>query len=158
MINRFKVLAGLIKESHNSFLKDIYDQTYIGLEINEKDISKYIQNLKNYLGADYENYYSFKEQRDGEKYHLTIVSPIEYRKLEKMGINIPPFEGGKPNFLGIGKAEKDEKSAYYIIVDYPDGNRFRDMLGLEPKDFHITLGFVVGDVHGVGKGINTKII
>ena len=56
---------------------------------------------------------------------------------------------------GIGRAEKDGEKVYFLVVEWPWGDKFRkEALGIETiRQFHITLCWTGrGDIHGVEKG------
>jgi hypothetical protein len=38
------------------------------------------------------------------------------------------------------------------VVDWPSAQEFRTKLTLPTKDFHITLGYLLSDIHNVPKG------
>lgn len=62
-----------------------------------------------------------------------------------------------PIELGLGRAASKDGScvAYYRVLQWPEANRVRVELGLEPTDFHITVGFKTQDIHGVRKDVTT---
>ncbi len=106
-------------------------------------------------------------------YHLTILGPTEFKilatldkddlkaalaKLQEINAQIQKGEGIKVN--GIGYIDGTDESKYkfrevdkvkktaFIALDIPALQAFRiDVLKLPPKDFHVTLGFVGGDIH-----------
>ncbi len=53
--------------------------------------------------------------------------------------------------LGLGKivgAEDDaDNECFFVVLNWPSASKFRNLLGLEPYDFHITLAFKSGDIH-----------
>lgn len=103
--------------------------------------------------------------RDGEgKAHVTVVGPRELSALNKSGRtpDITGWAAEPPKALGLGWASEDPASkapldgvrkAYFIPLKWDAGRRLREELGLSPdgQDFHLTIGFVGGDVHGVCK-------
>lgn len=61
-----------------------------------------------------------------------------------------------PIELGLGRASNKEGCvAYYRVLVWPEINRIRQELGLEPHDLHVTVGFKTADVHGVTKDATT---
>jgi len=52
--------------------------------------------------------------------------------------------------LGVAAEAAPERvhAAAFLVVDWPAAQAFRRALGLPDADFHITLGFYGGDVHG----------
>ncbi|OGH64894.1 MAG: hypothetical protein A2821_00250 [Candidatus Magasanikbacteria bacterium RIFCSPHIGHO2_01_FULL_41_23] len=53
------------------------------------------------------------------------------------------IDGSQP---GMVKADKDKKVCF-VAIEIPEATAFRECLGLERKDFHITLGFINNDIH-----------
>jgi|GEM_PF-7064486 len=102
--------------------------------------------------------------QDRGEVHLTIIAPNEIslfnqamatdreemrRKFEALGGAL------QLKITGVGFVKgKDQdagKMAYFMTVDCQVIQDFRAELGLAPKDLHITIGFIEGDVHGVSK-------
>jgi len=59
--------------------------------------------------------------------------------------------------LGVGCVAKNGEEAYFKVIDWPTGHKFRKSCGLDAKDFHITIGFKDKDVHDVAKDYTTLI-
>jgi len=59
--------------------------------------------------------------------------------------------------LGVGRVSKNGEDAYFKVIDWPTGHKFRKSCGLDAKDFHITIGFKDKDVHDVKKDQTTLI-
>lgn len=88
----------------------------------------------------------FKNQRDGENnYHLTVINPNE--SIGELDLN------KQYNFdiLGLGNNE----GCYYLVCVSAELDNLRLEMGLESKDFHITLGFDLVDKHNIPKDIST---
>jgi len=101
-----------------------------------------------------------------EGFHVTIISPTESKRLENLtdeqlqelqDINQQLQSGVGVEMKGIGyidgsiaegirPADKEKKTAF-ISFSIPALQKFRESIGLPPKDFHITLGFNGGDIH-----------
>ena len=97
-------------------------------------------------------------------YHVTIVGPTEkdtiknlapeqLRELQRISDTIQSevtVKGigiiGKNRVPNLRKADQD-KVTCFVAFDIPALNAFRTSVGLPPKDFHVTLGFVGGDIH-----------
>ena len=62
-----------------------------------------------------------------------------------------------PVEIGLGRAAQDGHEAYFRVVQWPEANRLRTQLGLQPADFHITVGFRTQDIHGVKKDWTTLV-
>lgn len=150
-------LSGIIKEVELKFIKD----SYFGIDVPPSSIKDYEKKLKKYLGDEYETYKKNKDERDGSsRYHITIISSSEYRELKKNNLEnlIVDSIDGKPELLGIGMATNNEDVAYYVVVQFKEGNDLRASLGLKEKDFHVTLGFKNKDVHNTSKNEDTIIL
>lgn len=59
--------------------------------------------------------------------------------------------------LGLGTVKKDSNEVYFKVLEWQSANEFRQKLGLQPKDFHITVGFSINDIHNVSKDKSTLI-
>ncbi len=119
-----------------------------------------------------------RRQRDGDKAHVTIVSPPEARKvLDNLAAEAlaadPTLSKGKAKDAakarlkeltaswkvgsmqskGLGRAEAGSNEAYFVVLSWPEGRKIRESLGLDGdgQDFHVTVGFKGADVHGVRK-------
>jgi atypical dual specificity phosphatase len=99
-----------------------------------------------------------RRERDGESYHITIITKSELPISEdKVEILREKYDWSKFGVLGLGTTARNEAKAYYQIVWYPEATRLREMLKLPPKDFHITVGFEHSDVHDTSKDHNTLV-
>jgi protein-tyrosine phosphatase/predicted kinase len=100
-----------------------------------------------------------KAKRDGgdDLYHMTILAPADVHSLG------PPWDDSTLEFgtevqvypFGVGETSGGLMSSTYVVVGCPFADALRAGLGLAPKDFHITLGFVGADVHDVPKSLAT---
>jgi hypothetical protein len=148
------------------YIKDIIGQNYLGIKFNEGQIESFLKDLYEIVGSNerFETLISNQARRDRSEgsehtHHITILSVMEYNKL--MNSNPKDFQERintiqsvdieDLEFKGIGKAERAGNIAYFIVVESPTLDEFRSSLGLEPRDFHITLGFDKKDVFGVRK-------
>lgn len=108
-------------------------------------------------------------------FHLTIIGPTESKVFndmtsEQLGvlrdINKKIQKGEGVIMEGIGfidgangdniKAADKEKKVCFLAVSIPELQAFRASLGLPEKNFHVTLGFIVGDIHMEIAGKNDK--
>jgi hypothetical protein len=52
--------------------------------------------------------------------------------------------------LGLGRIQSQDDAdneCFFVVLNWPSASKFRNLLGLEPYDFHITLAFKSGDIH-----------
>ncbi len=130
------------------------------LEIEIKaDFEPTLETLKQETGAD------LQPRPDG--YHLTIIGPTENKilstlddatlaELQQINAQIQKGEGvvvkgigfidGASSQYTMREVDKVKKTAF-VALDIPALQDFRSKVGLPKKDFHVTLGFVGGDVH-----------
>ena len=103
-----------------------------------------------YLDQIEVEYRKNQQDRDNNMYHITIINSTELNTIEfeESDLNI--------NFinLGLSKLQKDKNTVYYLFIYSDDLNEIRKKFGLEPKYFHITLGFKYNDIHDKDKSLN----
>ena len=60
---------------------------------------------------------------------------------------------------GLGHYQNSSKDneVYFKVVTWPSANAVRIHLGLEPADFHITVGFKIKDIHDIDKSKNSLL-
>jgi predicted kinase len=112
-------------------------------------------NINNiYLNLVPSNYIKNQKDRDGNEYHITIINSNELSKFdyEPRNVDINILD------LGLCKLVKDNNEIYYLLVYSNDLNNIRKELNLEPKVFHITLGFRFNDIHDKEKGLNNLFL
>ena len=134
-------------------LFDIYRHPYLGLRFYPYELEEALNCFRQLVGKeDFEIYSHYRQLRDGDNYHITFAPRFEYEQLGSVeGIVV------EVKFQGIGKIEQEKKTTFFIIAQSEDLNQIRRQAGLEPKDFHLTLGFNPKDIYGVSKGIETMI-
>lgn len=126
-------------------------KSYIGINIDQKSIEKHLTLWKNKLPEKYKELELNKIKRDGDySFHMTILSPKEYRILRKEGVEFPQ-EKIDYKVIGIGKAINDNDEAWFLVCESLRGKAFREKYNLPEKDFHITIGFNNKDVHNKPK-------
>lgn len=140
--------------------KDVLGSNFLGITINHGVVSNYLSKMKNLLGDDFEKFAKFQMDRDGGKYHITVINVPEYNGLIlEHGIDkfvnsldkIFDYPIDDIKFMGLGKAEKGGNKSYFVVIKSEKLDHVRNRYNLEKKDFHITLGFYPRDVHGVRK-------
>ena len=142
-------------------LKDVIGNNYLGLDIPITIIQPYLNELRDILGED--DYTKFTEnqiKRDGGHYHITVINVADYNRLSKhMGVDkfvnsldpILKYPIDDLKLLGVGRAQKNENTAFFIVCDSAKLEAIRTRFELGEQDFHITLGFNFKDVFGVSK-------
>lgn len=102
--------------------------------------------------------------KDRGEWHITVMSPQELRSLKAKHPELQtdafelPLSGSKGvKYKGIGRQQQGDKTVYYVIVDWPAAQEFRAKFGLPKYDFHVTIGFVGGDIFNVPKDQSTRI-
>ena len=143
-----------------TYIKDTIGNNYVGIEIPKEDILTHLEKLKELLGDEFEIYTQNQQNRDHNSYHMTVINVMDCNRLSK--------EMGMANFvksvelafefpiddiemLGVGKASKNENTAYFVVCQSDSLDAVRTRFNLPKHDFHITLGFNAKDVFGVPK-------
>ena len=106
-----------------------------------------------------------KAQRDGaKKFHVTAFTYKDLRKLGRHGVG-RVYDALSDTRLdlkleGVGTINDSDsnKETWFVKAACPELNRVRNDLGLEDKDFHVTIGFTGGDVFNRYKGYDTLVI
>ena len=142
-------------------IRDVLGNNYLGLDIPVSVVQPYLNELKDILGED--DYAKFTEnqiKRDGGHYHITVINVMDYNRLSKqMGIDkfvnsldpIFKYPIDDLRMLGVGRAQKNENTAFFIVCDSAKLEAIRIRYELQKQDFHVTLGFNWKDVFGVRK-------
>ena len=101
-------------------------------------------------------------KRDGDNYHMTIISACEMKTLsstdsdslvQSLNSSLLTNQSFLPlHDIGVGCYQEQ---CYYVILFSPFLQKTRLQLNLPPIDLHITLAFHGNDVHEVRKGFST---
>ena len=144
-----------------TYLKDTIGNNYVGINIPEAIVQPHLEKLKEILGEeDFEIFTQNQKMRDHGHYHITVINVMDCNRLSK--------EMGMANFvksvelafeypvedlemLGVGKASKNDNTAYFIVCQSDSLDAIRSRFNLTKQDFHATLGFNAKDVFGVPK-------
>ena len=149
-----------------TYLKDTLGSNYIGIKIQETQVTPFLNQLKEILGDQFDKFRDNQVKRDGGEFHITVLNVPEYNFLSKEnGIDkfinsldsIMKVDIDDVKLMGLGKAQRNENSSYFVVVQSELLTEVRKKYDLEPKDFHITLGFDPKDVHGVRKNEILKL-
>lgn len=144
------------------YIKDVLGNNYVGIDIYQHRIMPFLNELEEYVGdeKEYETLTSLQRLRDSGTWHITVINVFEYNALAKsLGMRnflerldaVMKMEFDDLIFEGIGKAERNGNTAYFVVCKSDFLASVRDSFGLNPTDFHCTLGFNRKDVHGVRK-------
>jgi len=135
------------------------DEPYLAVVVPSDDVRMHLDRLREHLGeADYARYTTNQQLRDGGKYHITVINPVEHELLSGTGeVLLCGDEPVKYRLVGLGCVREGSDTACFAVCESADLQRFRASLGLPPKDLHVTLGFDVADVHGVPKDYTTLV-
>lgn len=146
---------------YNTYLKDILNNNYVGIKVSNEIVQPYLNFLKEEIGEDnYVTYTENQQNRDRGDYHITVINVMEFNKLNKeLGMDkfvnsldsVFKYEIDDLKLKGVGTATKNENRAYFIVCESEKLNAIRTRYELEPRDFHVTLGFKYKDVFGVRK-------
>lgn len=144
-----------------SYLKDRVGTNYLGLNMPFDIVEPYLNDLRSMLGKEeFEIYTKSQADRDSGKYHMTVISVMDYNRLSKdVGMDkfinslelIFSYEIDDLEMLGIGTATKSDNTSYFIVCKSDKLDAIRTRYDLPKFDFHVTLGFKWKDVHGVSK-------
>ena len=111
----------------------------------------FIDNINTVFLDKIDNEYKINQQnRDNNKYHITVINSTELDSIdyEEMNEDINYIN------LGLSKLQKDNNEVYFLFIYSDDLNQIRQRYNLEPKYFHITLGFKFNDIHDKDKSLS----
>lgn len=144
-----------------TYIRDILNNNYIGIKMPNEIVQPYLNFLKEEIGEDnYALYTENQQKRDRGDYHITVLNVMEFNKLNKeLGMDkfvnsldaVFKYEIDDLKLKGVGTATKNENRAYFIVCESEKLNAIRTRYELEPRDFHVTLGFNFKDIFGVRK-------
>lgn len=142
----FKTLTLKVTE-----LTDNQGLVYIGGKVSKAELTPYLNQLKRILGKEaFTTYRQNQAARDHHTFHVTLINPYEYQKINKKNIHLSqPFQ---VTLHGLGHVKKGDKNTYFVVASSSQGQFLRQSFLLKNKDFHVTLGFSPTDIYGVSKG------
>jgi len=136
-------------------LQDNQGLKYVGGLVRAEDLIPYLAQMKKLIPADFDDYRHNQASRDHSQFHMTLINPYEYKAIDQNKIKLG--ETLTITLKGLGHVAKDNKEAYFVVVQSSMAQSHRQHLELAAKDFHITLGFKPEDVFGVSKGVERLI-
>lgn len=144
-------------------IEPMKNNSYCGAAVSMRSLGTRLKALQSFVGEEkYFELLNTKNKRDGTLvFHVTVLEPRETRqlrkntetrnKIEKNNLPVVDFIYG-----GIGTATDTEgNETWFVVVNSPQADQWRESLGLPKKDFHVTLGFIGKDVHNVPKNTDT---
>jgi hypothetical protein len=144
-----------------TYLRDTIGNNYVGINIPEAVVEPHLEKLKEILGEeDFQIFTQNQKNRDHGHYHITVINVMDCNRLSKeMGMTnfvksvelAFEFPVEDLELLGVGKASKNENTAYFVVCQSDSLDAVRTRFNLPKHDFHITLGFNTKDVFGVSK-------
>ena len=146
-------------------LSDNQGHVYLGAVIKAKELAPYLTELKELLGNQFKQYRKMQAARDHQLFHMTLLSPNEYKAADKTLIKkLLDTNSNDKNpsqltvtLLGLGTIKHDTKETFFVVTQSDDGQLIRQRFLLKNKDFHVTLGFSPDDIYGVKKDSSTLI-
>lgn len=144
-------------------LKDVLGNYYLGIKFEKSDVDTHLNKLSELLSeSEFKIYTELQQKRDSGQYHLTLINVAEYNSLsQKLGIDkfissldkLFDTEINDLQMLGVGMAQKNENTAYFVVCRSLLLQSIREFYGLTEHDFQITLGFKWKDVFGPRKNV-----
>jgi hypothetical protein len=141
-------------------VKDVMNNNYIGIKFDKSVIKNYLDDLKEHLGDDYDEYVKNQQNRDRGSYHMTVINVMDYNSLSKsIGMSefveqvgkLFTYEIDDLKLMGVGTATNGANTTYFIVGKSDKLDAIRKRYELKEHDFHITIGFKYKDVFGVRK-------
>jgi uncharacterized protein YaaQ len=142
------------------YIKDSVGNNYLGVNIYRDTVSPFLDQFKEIIGDDYDEYVKYQQERDHGHHHITVINVMEFNKLSKeMGVDkfvnslesVFDFDFTDIKLMGVGTAEKSGNRTYFVVVNSDQLQEVRKKYNLPEQDFHITIGFKYKDVFGVRK-------
>jgi hypothetical protein len=135
-----------------TYLKDRIGNSYVGIHYPASVLASLLEIWEESIGFDPEEYIANQQNRDGGKHHTTVVNVPDYQRLDPSVVERYIGQEVELTFVGVGSAEARGNQTHFIVVESEELQQVRRDLGLEPFDFHITIGFKDKDCFGVSKG------
>ena len=143
-----------------TYLRDILGNNYLGIKVPNDVVEPFLDDLKEILGDNFDNYNRNQQDRDHGNYHITVINTMDYNRLAKeVGVEnfvnsletILNYEIDDLEMLGVGTVSKGDNKTYFVVCNSDKLDAVRTRFGLGKQYFHITLGFKDKDVFGIPK-------
>ena len=170
------------KCNNNSIVNHRGTISLVGNEVNQKGFSRFVDfilQLNNRakgkaLSVDVDEINNNRRKRDGDHYHITLISKKEVATAQKI-LDMDGIKKSLQNFVseylseytnlgkdwfsfGVGQVSNGKSQAFFDICLYPRAVALRRRLGLSAEyGFHITIGFTNADVHSKNKSFQHLI-
>lgn len=135
--------------------------SYFGVDISENLLTNRLNLWREHIGPEKaDTLEQYKHNRDkGRHFHITVISPPEMRQIGYTKVS-EMFNNKKATFLlgGIGTIAEGENETWFVTAECEEADKKRAELGLPPKDYHITLGFLHNDIFSKLKNVDTIVI
>jgi len=71
-----------------TYIKDTIGNNYLGIKMPEGITEPFLNELKDLIGSDYEEFTNHQKNRDHGQHHMTVVNVMDYNRLSKeMGMD-----------------------------------------------------------------------
>lgn len=128
---------------------------FIGLAISLQSIQTFVSKLCS-LNGGRKYFDNYCQNRTG-KYHLTLVSSVEFPFINNSEILKLIGQEVEVKLIGLGSATENTECCFFVVCESFDLSSLRANLALPIKDFHITIGFGNRDLHEISKGKDSLI-
>ena len=101
-----------------TYVKDVVGNNYLAIKFDKGTIETYLNQLKEIIGSDFENFTENQQKRDGGSHHMTVINVMDYNKLSKeVGMDkfvssldsVFNYEIDDLKFMGIGTDRKSTR-------------------------------------------------
>jgi hypothetical protein len=131
-------------------ISDVRGNPYFAINIPADMVQGFQKKLRQDIGVSrYAKALDNLQKRQGMHHHITVCLPFLDKPKSTSGFN--GFTITDAEFLGIGIATQGDAQAYYIVVKSAQLDAFCDANGIPRKHWHVTIGFIGRDIHGVDK-------
>ena len=66
-----------------TYIKDSLNQNYLGIKVPNDVVDPFLDDLKEFLGDDFDTYTGNQKRRDHDTYHITVMNVMDYNRLAK---------------------------------------------------------------------------
>ena len=125
---------------------------YLAVPVDSSMVERYLKILRNSNRIDdFATFAQNRLDRDGQDYHVTVVSPPEYANLPQSAQDDLVDTPISLILSDISHVQCGEAQDWYISVQSPKIDYLRSRYGLPSKDLHVTLGFIGEPIYDMRK-------